>query len=149
MPEAPHMVDVWWRVIVCSLLPQKLLNICEKNNSFRVILFYIVIQHAALFLSINAFSSIKKIAVIRKDNIFYLQELVQGFDQETAAVVMARLASLKMETEVYLKMCYFLLFSIVSFNTFCHCWIYLLKWLNFFSLLNWAILGSFVKTWLG
>ncbi|KAG4391267.1 hypothetical protein GLYMA_05G149951v4 [Glycine max] len=41
MPEAPHMVDVWWRVI----------------------------------------------------------ELVQGFDQETAAVVMARLASLKMETE--------------------------------------------------
>lgn len=28
------------------------------------------------------------------------QELVQGFDQETAAVVMARLASLKMETEV-------------------------------------------------
>ncbi|KAG5155043.1 hypothetical protein JHK82_013012 [Glycine max] len=56
-------------------------------------------RHAALFLSINAFSSIKKIAVIRKDNIFYLQELVQGFDQETAAVVMARLASLKMETE--------------------------------------------------
>lgn len=28
------------------------------------------------------------------------QELVQGFDQETAAVVMARLTSLKMETEV-------------------------------------------------
>ncbi|KAL0722125.1 hypothetical protein Bca4012_036724 [Brassica carinata] len=30
----------------------------------------------------------------------YLQELLAGFDQETAAVVMARLASLKMETEV-------------------------------------------------
>jgi hypothetical protein len=29
-----------------------------------------------------------------------IQELVQGFDQETAAVVMARYASLKMETEV-------------------------------------------------
>ena len=29
------------------------------------------------------------------------QELVQGFDQETAAVVMARLASFKMETEVH------------------------------------------------
>lgn len=31
---------------------------------------------------------------------FSIQELVQGFDQETAAVVMARYASLKMETEV-------------------------------------------------
>ena len=30
-----------------------------------------------------------------------LQELVQGFDQETAAVVMARKTSLKMESEVY------------------------------------------------
>lgn len=30
----------------------------------------------------------------------FLQELVQGFDQETAAVVMARLASYKMENEV-------------------------------------------------
>ena len=29
-----------------------------------------------------------------------MQELVQGFDQETAAVVMARLTSLKMEAEV-------------------------------------------------
>lgn len=29
-----------------------------------------------------------------------IQELVQGFDQETAAVVMARYASLKMETDV-------------------------------------------------
>lgn len=28
------------------------------------------------------------------------QELVEGFDQETAAVVMARYASLKMEIEV-------------------------------------------------
>ncbi|KAH9649513.1 protein transport protein SEC23 [Citrus sinensis] len=33
-----------------------------------------------------------------KENLF-LQELVQGFDQETAAVVMARLTSLKMEME--------------------------------------------------
>ncbi|XP_027334027.1 protein transport protein SEC23-like isoform X3 [Abrus precatorius] len=31
--------------------------------------------------------------------LFALQELIQGFDQETAAVVMARYASLKMETE--------------------------------------------------
>lgn len=30
----------------------------------------------------------------------HFQELVQGFDQETAAVVLARLTSLKMETEV-------------------------------------------------
>lgn len=34
---------------------------------------------------------------------FAIQELVQGFDQETAAVVMARYASLKMETEVWDK----------------------------------------------
>lgn len=32
-----------------------------------------------------------------------VQELVQGFDQETAAVVMARLTSLKMEDEVLLN----------------------------------------------
>lgn len=31
-----------------------------------------------------------------------MQELVQGFDQETAAVVMARLCSHKMEMEVFL-----------------------------------------------
>ena len=30
---------------------------------------------------------------------------MQGFDQETAAVVMARYASLKMEMEVHLKLC--------------------------------------------
>ncbi|QCD83001.1 protein transport protein SEC23 [Vigna unguiculata] len=51
-----------------------------------------------IFDSINAFSLFKK-AFTQKGNIFYLQELVQGFDQETAAVVMARLASIKMETE--------------------------------------------------
>jgi hypothetical protein len=34
-----------------------------------------------------------------------LQELVQGFDQETSAVVMARLTSLKMEIEVFYKFC--------------------------------------------
>nr|VDC98273.1 unnamed protein product [Brassica oleracea] len=34
------------------------------------------------------------------DTAVSTEELVQGFDQETAAVVMARLASLKMETEV-------------------------------------------------
>lgn len=39
------------------------------------------------------------------DNL--LQELVQGFDQETAAVVMARITSLKMEIEVIIK-CLFL-----------------------------------------
>ena len=33
------------------------------------------------------------------------QELVQGFDQETAAVVMARLTSLKMEIEVCFLFC--------------------------------------------
>lgn len=37
-------------------------------------------------------------------NIFlfamYMQDLIQGFDQEAAAVVMARLASYKMEMEV-------------------------------------------------
>lgn len=33
--------------------------------------------------------------------LFTIQELVQGFDQETAAVVMARKTSLKMETEVF------------------------------------------------
>lgn len=33
--------------------------------------------------------------------LFTFQELVQGFDQETAAVVMARKTSLKMETEVF------------------------------------------------
>lgn len=36
-------------------------------------------------------------------NILPLQELVQGFDQEAAAVVMARLTSLKMEIEVFYK----------------------------------------------
>lgn len=30
----------------------------------------------------------------------YMQDLIQGFDQEAAAVVMARLASYKMEMEV-------------------------------------------------
>lgn len=38
-------------------------------------------------------------------NIF--QELVQGFDQETAAVVVARLASFKMETEVNIQFRHF------------------------------------------
>jgi len=33
--------------------------------------------------------------------------LVLGFDQETAAVVMARYASLKMESEVCHKLCYY------------------------------------------
>ncbi|KAK8608988.1 hypothetical protein V6N13_025297 [Hibiscus sabdariffa] len=33
------------------------------------------------------------------DSAVHLEELVQGFDQETAAVVMARITSLKMETE--------------------------------------------------
>lgn len=32
---------------------------------------------------------------------------MQGFDQETAAVVVARLASLKMETEVIIKFLHF------------------------------------------
>lgn len=31
---------------------------------------------------------------------WHLQDLIQGFDQETAAVVMARMVSFKMETEV-------------------------------------------------
>ena len=38
-------------------------------------------------------------------NMLPLQELVQGFDQETAAVVMARLTSLKMEIEVCFLFC--------------------------------------------
>ena len=33
-------------------------------------------------------------------NIMILQDLIQGFDQETAAVVIARLTSHKMEMEV-------------------------------------------------
>ena len=33
-------------------------------------------------------------------HFLYAQDLVQGFDQEVAAVVMARLASYKMEMEV-------------------------------------------------
>lgn len=45
------------------------------------------------------------------DNL--LQELVQGFDQETAAVVMARITSLKMEIEVIIK-CLFLGVSCTS-----------------------------------
>lgn len=32
--------------------------------------------------------------------IFILQDLIAGFDQEAAAVVLARLVSFKMETEV-------------------------------------------------
>lgn len=35
-------------------------------------------------------------------NKMVLQELVQGFDQETAAVVIARMTSHKMEMEVFL-----------------------------------------------
>lgn len=46
--------------------------------------------------------------------ILPLQELVQGFDQETAAVVMARLTSLKMEIEVFYKFCrQLLIFSFI------------------------------------
>ena len=78
----------------------------------------------AFFVSINAFSLFKK-AFTQRDHIFYLQELVQGFDQETAAVVMARLASLKMETEVYLK---FFVYSPLFGKYMYHCGIYL-KWL--------------------
>jgi len=55
--------------------------------------------------------------LINKLNFNYLhycviQELVQGFDQETAAVVMARYASLKMETEVCDKLSHYLLFLV-------------------------------------
>lgn len=38
--------------------------------------------------------------------------MIQGFDQETAAVVMARLASLKMETEVFHKLFLFVILMV-------------------------------------
>jgi hypothetical protein len=43
------------------------------------------------------------IRIVVCNNDLKTQELVQGFDQETAAVVLARYISLKMEMEVLLQ----------------------------------------------
>lgn len=48
-------------------------------------------------------------------NLFF-QELVQGFDQETAAVVVARLASYKMEMEVTFLDYYLLMHKFLQYS---------------------------------
>nr|KYP38306.1 Protein transport protein SEC23 [Cajanus cajan] len=59
------------------------------------------LQFVTSFQSPNGQSVVRVTTVTRRwvDVTVSSEELVQGFDQETAAVVMARLASLKMETE--------------------------------------------------
>jgi hypothetical protein len=62
---------------------------------------------------------------------FWTQELVEGFDQETAAVVLARYISLKMEMEV--NLCH----HDSSYNCSCHLgWLYWLQslWWHWFSI---------------
>jgi len=66
------------------------------------------------------------------DDPFWTQELVEGFDQETAAVVLARYISLKMEMEVI-----FLCHHDSSYNCSCHLgWLYWLQslWWHWFSI---------------
>lgn len=46
----------------------------------------------------------------------FFQELVQGFDQETAAVVVARLTSYKMETEVIFLDYYLVLHKLLLYS---------------------------------
>ena len=53
-------------------------------------------------------------------NIMILHDLVQGFDQETAVVVIARLTSHKMEIEV--------LFICLSLSSCCEYWSMILLW---------------------
>lgn len=50
-----------------------------------------------------------------------MQELVQGFDQETAAVVMARFTSLKMESEVLIVFFFFLILLKYLYLSFAAC----------------------------
>ncbi|GMI80393.1 hypothetical protein like AT1G05520 [Hibiscus trionum] len=74
----------------------------ERSNAPGAANSQLYLQFLTSYQDSDGKSMLRVTTVTRRwvENAVSTEELVQGFDQETAAVVMARITSLKMEMEV-------------------------------------------------